>query len=396
MHIKRIPKFLVNYLISIPVVFRYNHFHRVCALLSALCAYTGKCTTVGMARFLPKTISRWSLSRLLAEARTEIDKLFVALSRRVLWALQRPDEDLVLIIDSSLRARFGSQIWAVAKRRANEHGRWLNHAHQIVALIGYADGVRIPLDWRLHLKKKDLRKGQPYKSTNELALEMLEAFQPPPCRQVIVLADAGFSSNELLRKIRQRGWHFLFAMAKTRRLQSGKSLKDMARCTNHRHYRKVFVHLPSGRRRAFWLIGRQDAIRGVGKVALVHSKMRLTDAPERVKVIATSLQCLSARDIVTLYRLRWHVEVFFKELKQLCGFGQMQVRGEEAVRASYAASFAAYATLAALSQRHSDPQEQWSLWQAKLLFQFLIARDQVIYDNQKSRRRARRELMMAA
>lgn len=74
-----------------------------------------------------------------------------------------------------------------------------------------------------------------------------------------VLADAGFASNELLAAIRERGWHCLFAMARTRRLQSGKSLKDVARYTPHRHYRKIFVRLPNGRRRAFWVIGRKDA-----------------------------------------------------------------------------------------------------------------------------------------
>jgi hypothetical protein len=349
-----------------------------------------------MARFLPRTISRWSVSRLLAEARAEIDKVFVVLSRQLLRALQTPDEDLVLIIDSSLRARCGCQIWAVGKRRTNQYGRWLPNAHQIVALIAYAGAVRIPLDWRLHLKEKDLPKGTPYKSSNQLAKEMLEAFEPPPCQRVIVLADAGFASNELLAAIRERGWHFLFAMAKTRRLKSGKSLKDMARHTPHKHYKKIFVRLPNGGRRAFWVIHRKDAIRGVGQVVLVHSKVRLTDAPQRVKVIATSLQCLDSRDIVTLYRLRWHVEIFFKELKQLCGFGHMQVRNEGAVLGSYAASFAAYSMLALASRRDTDPAQPWSLWQAKLWFQYRVARDDVIYDHQKVRRRARRKLLKAA
>lgn len=395
MNIERIPKFVVNLFSSLPVIFRYNHSHRIRGLISAICAYPGRCTTVAMARYLPRTLCRFSLSRVLARGREEIEKVFYTLARKLLRSLQAPDEDLFVIIDTSLKGRTGSQIFGVAKRRANAHTRWLNHSHQIVALVAYVGGMRIPLDWRLHVKRKDLPGGEPYRSSNDLAVEMLRRFEAPPCRRVVVLADAAFASNKVLKQVRGRGWHFLFAMARTRKLESGKKLKDWVAHTPHKHYHKIFVRLPNGRKRAYWVMRTEDRIRGVGDVVLVHSRKRLTDARNRVKVIATSLTELSAKDAVVLYRLRWHVELFFKELKQLCGLGHMQVRAQEAVRGSYAASLAAYAMLAYESQHNPEQEEPWSLWKAKLWFQHRVARDQVIYEFQKARRRERRKPLAA-
>ncbi|MDY6908850.1 MAG: transposase [Thermodesulfobacteriota bacterium] len=395
MYIKRIPKFVVNFFSSLPVIFCYNHSYRIRGLLTAICGYPGRCTTVAIARYLPRSFSRFNIGRLLGKGREEIENVFRAFVHKLLWSLQPADEDLVIIIDSSLKGRSGSKIFGVAKRRANGYSRWLEHSHQIIALIAYVNGMRIPIDWRLHLKEKDLPKGATYKSSNDLAVEMFRKLQLPPCRRVIVMGDAGFSSNKVLKQIRSRGWHFIFAMARTRKLKSGKKLKNWVAHTPQKHFQKIFVNLPNGRKRAYHIVRTEDSIKGVGEVVLVHSRKRLTDAQKRVKVIATSLPDLSAKDAVVLYRLRCHVELFFKQMKQLCGLGHMQVRGEEAVKGSYAASFSAYAMLAYESQHDKDMEEPWSLWKAKLWFQYRVARDQVIYDFQRARRNKERRPLAA-
>jgi len=58
---------------------------------------------------------------------------------------------------------------------------------------------------------------------NILFRQMLKDFAPPSwVRQIIVVADAGFATNETLRLITKQQYTYVFAMPRTRKFTNGK------------------------------------------------------------------------------------------------------------------------------------------------------------------------------
>jgi hypothetical protein len=64
---------------------------------------------------------------------------------------------------------------------------------------------------------------------NKLLPQMLQEFVPPAwARQVIVEADAAFAAKAALRLIQQRGWDYVFGLARTWKLNDGTALRQAA------------------------------------------------------------------------------------------------------------------------------------------------------------------------
>lgn len=87
------------------------------------------------------------------------------------------------------------------------------------------------------------------------------------------------------------------------------------------------------------------------------------------KVLITNGVALTAAEVVTLYSLRWQIELFFKELKSTLGFAQYRFRKFAKVEGWVQACLVTFCYLEwyraqQLDNRHvSDKEKQWCRWQ---------------------------------
>jgi hypothetical protein len=144
--------------------------------------------------------------------------------------------------DSTLKPKRGRKHPLGHFTRHGEHEPSL-FGFELVVLIASWDRVRVPIAMGLIDPQ---RRGHQH----ILFREMLKAFVPPAwVRHVIVVADAGFATNETLRLITKQKYAYVCAMPRTRKLTNGKHLRDLVQhLPKQCSYRRASVK-PDGRRR---------------------------------------------------------------------------------------------------------------------------------------------------
>jgi hypothetical protein len=132
----------------------------------------------------------------------------------------------------------------------NELARYV-FGQEIVLLIAQWGRLRLPVACEALDPK---RKGH----QNILFSQMLRRFTPPAWRKRVVVApSAGFASKSNLRLIQRRQWNFVFALARTWKLEDGAHLRDLAKCLPKSQYRRIASYTPDKRRRDYWIFVRR-------------------------------------------------------------------------------------------------------------------------------------------
>lgn len=168
---------------------------------------------------------------------------------------------------------------------------------QPVVLHACADGLNVPLGYRIYLGK-----GKP--SVIDLALELLGDF--PASRfsaRVVVMADSGFSSRDFITGCQDLGFkRVLLGLKCDRRLADGRRLDELSK-----RGESVALHdLPQQPLHLSWC----DVKRNEGK--------------KRFYVVATFKA--GGAYLARRYRKRWLIESFFKSVKHDFGLKEARVR----------------------------------------------------------------------
>lgn len=216
-------------------------------------------------------------------------------------------------------------------------------------------GMRLP--WQVpHLTKEycaehDLE----HRTTAEAAAHMILSLPLPPAAKVVVLGDTAYDARVVQEACEARGYTWIVP-ANPERVYAGPrgqrpKLRTQLRNWSKLKLRKIRFHAAADeyaahRRLSKWRVGPKAkpreyyvhqetaTVRSVGRVQLVFSTTTPPAqpvAPENVKILMTNNLQLSAREIVSLYALRWQIELFFKELKSTLGAGQYSFHSFQAV-----------------------------------------------------------------
>src|SRR5205814_5078972 len=122
------------------------------------------------------------------------------------------------------------------------------------------------------------------------------------------------------------------------------------------------------------------AVHNVGDVLLVFSTKEQPKPGQQVavqKVLISNGVGLSAAEVVTLYDLRWQIELFFKELKSTLGFAQYRFRRFEAVEGWVQACLVTFCYLewyrACQLRRRDLPEPEKKWWRGQRSYGLALA-----------------------
>jgi hypothetical protein len=156
--------------------------------------------------------------------------------------------------------------------------------------------------------------------------------------------DSGYDNKKIQQAIAAKQWYFLMALCKTRSVKSERlylttptSKQWCGIATFFRNHRwlkwqtiGITTHGRKRKRMEFRTRDTMGYLRYVGRVQLVCSEPR--KRPEgRRKYLACNDLHVTARQIITGYRLRWAVELFHKTTKQHLGFEDVATSGFDSV-----------------------------------------------------------------
>jgi hypothetical protein len=367
MGLSRIPQRVSNALASVAVSFscpQGQHFRVFCWLLVTLIVSEGGARLKALTRLMPRSLAYWTVLRMLRSGYWDAAFLVEELSVAVLATLPPPaDGVLHLTGDSTLTARTGEQQPLARKTRTNEFAPYV-FGQALVLMIAQWGHYRVPV-------KAAVVDPQITGHQNRLFRQMRQDFLPPAwVTQVIVEADAAFAAKATLKSITDRGWGYIFGLARTWKLADGTHLRDLARHTPHGCYHRYVAHKPDGRRKCYWVFRRTACVRHLGQVTLLLSKRRRNDGPQRIKLLVTNLaEATTTGTILSHYPRRWGVEVTVKELKSGLHLGQMQVTKEpRRVERGLRLPVLAYLLLRRLYGREFSAEHGASIWQLKRRF----------------------------
>jgi hypothetical protein len=323
LRLSRIPQRVATVLAPLSSSFRScppgQHFRLLCWLLLSLLLCQGSATWKQLVRFMPPRLQYWSVLRLLRAGYWDAADLLAEMAHAVLATLPPPaDGTLYLIADTTIRGKTGKKQPLAHHTRLNQHEPFV-FGHSLLLVLAHWGRLRIPVG---AVVLDPQRKGQ----QNIPLRHVLSGFRPPAgCRNVIVIADAGFASKANLCAIQRHGWRYMFCLPRTWKLADGTHLRDLARYLPQGRYHRVASTTPDRRRRDYGVYLRRAELNLLGDVTVLLSKKRRNSGPQQVKLIVTNLEQASAAMMLRVYARRWGVEMTFKELKSVLHLGQMQV-----------------------------------------------------------------------
>jgi hypothetical protein len=190
------------------------------------------------------------------------------------------------------------------------------------------------------------------------ALDLEDSLGSYDRREVLVLAESGYDNKKIEQVMAAKGWNFIIALSKPRRVQSEAlsltpptsqpwcHIDTFFRRHRRRKWDTMRLATRGNKRKRMDVRVRHTAgsLRYVGTVELVCSERR--NRPDgRRKFLACNDLRATARQIVTGYRMRWAVELFHKCVKQHLGFEEGATHGFDAVIAHVHWVYCAYILL---------------------------------------------------
>lgn len=337
----RLQKVAVNYLMML-MLDTARHSMSQAAELSDL-------SVSQFSRFLAnhKDLAISSLQDLAITAARSAGKRFEPLCPKSPWKI-------AIIIDATLHTR--SSVHVENSQRFN-HGQGFKVGHQWTNILLVINGKDIPLPPINFLTRKECERRQiPYQTAMERVLERLEKLELSKYvgmhhpDDVVVLMDGGYDAKKIENCIIEKGWDFIVSLKSSRSVKSShskekswRSVADMFWSTRKQSpWKSVRIKRDGKRRRkgirARKLTGYLKGVKG-REMALVCSEK---SKGEGRRYLACSRANVCTSMVIQLYKIRWRVEIFHRDVKVLFGLEDVAGKAFEAIEAHVHWVYSAY------------------------------------------------------
>lgn len=282
-------------------------------------------SALSLSEVSPISLSHDSVSRWLEDSRVRPKDIWNEAKSHILGS-----EGIIVADETVLNKNRSQKIELVRWQYSGDE-------HDIVRGIGMLnflwvdneDGV-CPMDFRIWEPKED---GY---TKNDHFREMLKNAKRKGVIPKAVVADSWYSGLDNVKCIRDLGWYWLMGLRKNRIVNRGQKLKDL--------------DIPDG--------GLKVHLRGYGWIWI----FRFVANNGRTDYWGTNLERPSKKEIISLIRSRWRIEVFHRELKQTCGLESSQARTSRSQRNHIVLSVLSWIKKAEVRRRYNLTlyQQKWS------------------------------------
>lgn len=351
-------------------------------LLIAFLIYDGAKNVTGLNRALyqPRTLS--SVDRFLTEGYwNEAEFEQIRLNdlnhrvRRYLKNRQAKGQTIpcFLCIDDTNNPKAGDKSAGVSYQYSHLAGTVICCYCLVTAVVVVGEWV-IPLTFRLYRRREECaRRGVPdqFKKKVELAAELIRQWQPLEGTQPFVLVDSWYMSAEVLAACAKRHFTLIGGIGANRSIQlvpGGAYLQLQQYQAKLTAQAYQLVTLGSQR----WQVAScQAGLKGgyQVKVLITKSARPWPQAKRMARFWVCTDPKLKVSLILEWYRVRWEIETFHRQAKQLLGWTDNQCHLERSVRRLWTLLMLAYSYLTIERVEHSEEYPRWqgcswaTLWQ---------------------------------
>jgi len=367
-------------------------------------------TLSGMLRTVAVLVSVWDLSRFLVSPRWSAARLaevryrvfcaevqpLVAAAHEVqrLNQPRRPGRSKATVVtgylildDSTHVKRYAKQMGGLGWHYSSTDQRTMP-GHSLFQGLYVVEGHQYPLDPQMYIQKSVCEQEQrPFLSKVDLALNVVEHFEPLPETHTHVLVDSWYVNKRMWKAVKRRKWDLTGGLKANHKLRTLDAegqpvwmrLDDFADELTADQLQPIQWPSQEGEVIVYvFLIRTRVKKLGVCQVLIVKPTAEATGDQARF-YITTRLED-TLEQVVQTVALRWTVETLFADFKELMGSDQYQLHSAEAILRFWALGLCLYQyldslrhrlerlnhqhitmgeTLAWLRQRHEDLRVNW-------------------------------------
>jgi SRSO17 transposase len=324
----RVPCSLDKFFHPLRSRFHWDHFSYFRLLVLTMAFMWGRRNVANLYRYLDAKHHRTRFNNFFLVQRWDPEAALRQKAEELLRALHpTPGEPLYLIIDDSKKAKRGKQMDAVAKLKDPTTDAYIRGHQYVCGILVFRQWV-IPFGIRLYVKKAQCAAlGIPFRKTTELAAQLIRECKAPAGVTVMVLFDAYYLCDTVVKACRERRFHFASTLKSNRslfkhgwKLKAGRYGRNLCR---RRRTDTLDMAKPAGPVRyrfvdAGWL--------EVSKLGPLHVVFSRKGTAQKILGLVTDDPKLPAADIIRTYDKRWTIEQWLKDVKQLLGLGHYQNR----------------------------------------------------------------------
>ena len=359
-------------------------------------------TVWDLSRFLISP--RWSVSR-LAEVRyrifcAEVQPLVAAAHEA--QRLNRPRQKgrakatvvtgYLILDDSTHVKRYAKQMSGLGWHYSGTDQRTMP-GHSLFQGLYLVEDRQFPLDSQMYIQKSVCEQEQrPFQSKVDLAVSVVEHFEPLPETHTHVLIDSWYVNKRMWKAVKRRHWDLTGGLKANHKLRALDAegqpiwmrLDDFAAELPADQFQPIQWPSQEGEVVVYVYLMR-TRVKKLGVCQVLIVKPTTESNGDQARFYITTRLEDPLEQVVQTVALRWGVETFFADFKELMGSDQYQLHSAEAILRFWALGLCLYQyldslrhrlerlnhrhvtlgeTLAWLRQRHEDLRVNWICLQA--------------------------------
>lgn len=346
---------------SLCAVFSLPQWKYFVTVLLGLLQCDERRTLTGLLRQVAVRVSLSGLSRFLKSAPWSVDDLTAARQARFQARLTplvaqahaqaraqrprrrgRPRRTVVtgfLILDDSTHVKRAAQAMEGQGWHYSSSDKRAMPGHSLLAGVYLLLGQQFPLTPQMYRQQAVCeREGVPFHSKVDLAVQVIQTFQPQPDTHTHVLTDAWYTNRRTWRAAQERHWDFTGGLKANRQLrvvgadgQRGwQSLAAYAAGLEATDFEAVVWPTQDEDKTVYAHLVR-TRVKKLGACQVLVVKPSADAPTSQARFWATSRLQATLEQVVAVVARRWGVETLFADFKELMGSDQYQVRSAQAI-----------------------------------------------------------------
>jgi len=401
---------LRNYLSAFQDVLRPAQWTYFETVLMGLIHCQASRTLSGMLRTVAVLVSVWDLSRFLVSPRWSAARLaevryrvfcaevqpLVAAAHEVqrLNQPRRPGRSKATVVtgylildDSTHVKRYAKQMSGLGWHYSGTDQRTMP-GHSLFQGLYLVEDRQFPLDSQMYIQKSVCEQEQrPFQSKVDLAVSVVEHFEPLPETHTHVLIDSWYVNKRMWKAVKRRHWDLTGGLKANHKLRTLDAegqpiwmrLDDFAAELPADQFQPIQWPSQEGEVVVYVYLMR-TRVKKLGVCQVLIVKPTTESNGDQARFYMTTRLEDPLEQVVQTVALRWGVETFFADFKELMGSDQYQLHSAEAILRFWALGLCLYQyldslrhrlerlnhrhvtlgeTLAWLRQRHEDLRVNW-------------------------------------